>query len=250
MAKNKAKTKKTDDEYIDQDEVIYEEEVGSKEGHPRGEHKVSFLKKNQNVLIGGGVAILAVIMFFVIQNRNRDSSNLEAQTEMINPTLYYEQDSFRLALVGDGQQFQGFEALEGDYSGTTAGNLMKYYIGTAYLKMGQIDPAIEYLEGYKKHSDVLSAAALGALGSAYEQKNIFDKAAESFEEASSTPEENDFSTPYYLMQAARNYESAGDKEAALEIYKRIRKDYPLSQQAAEGNIDKYIARLSPDDIDG
>lgn len=249
MAKNKTNTKKTDDEIIDQDEVIYEEEEGSAGGSssPAGG---SFLKKNQNLLIGGGVVLLGVILFFVMQNRNNASASIEAQAEMINPTIFYEQDSFRLAIAGDGQQFQGFEGLADDYSGTTAGNLMKYYVGTSYLRMGNFDLAIEYLEGYKTDEDMLSSAALAALASAYEQQNEFEKAAGLFEEASTTPEENDFSTPYYLMQAARNYESAGDKEAALALYKRVRKDYPLTPQGQDGSIEKYIARLSPEDIDG
>jgi tetratricopeptide (TPR) repeat protein len=248
MAKNKKNTKKSDDEIIDQDEVIYEEEEGSSgKSSSSGE---SFLKKNQTLLIGGGVVIMAVVLFFVMQNRNSASASLEAQAEMISPTMFYEQDSFRLAIAGDGQQFSGFEGLADDYSGTSAGNLMKYYVGTAYLRMNNFDMAIEYLEGYDQGDDMLSAAALAALASAYEQQNEFDKAAEKFEEASSTPEENDFSTPYYLMQAARNYESAGKKDAALALYKRVRKDYPLSPQGQDGSIEKYIARLSPDDIDG
>lgn len=249
MAKNKTNTKKSDDELIDQDEVIYEEEEGSAGGSSSSSGE-SFLKKNQTLLIGGGVVLMAVILFFVMQNRNRASASEEAQTEMINPTIFYEQDSFRLAIAGDGQQFQGFEGLADDYSGTTSGNLMKYYVGTSYLRMGDLPTAIEFLEGYDLDDDMLSSAVLAALASAHEQQNEFDKAADLFEEASTTPEENDFSTPYYLMQAARNYESAGDKEAALALYKRVRNDYPLSPQGQDGSIEKYIARLSPEDIDG
>jgi tetratricopeptide (TPR) repeat protein len=248
MAKNKSKTKKTDDEIIDQDEVIFEEEEVSEESGSSSQGG-SFLQKYQNYLIGGGVVVVGVILFFVLQNRNNASADLEAQGEMINATVFYEQDSFAKAIAGDGQVI-GFETIVDDYSGTPSGNLMNYYIGTAYLGMGNLDQAITYLEEYSVGDDMVSAAALAALASAYEQQNEFAEAAKKYEAASQTPEENQFSTPYYLMHAARNHESAGDNEAALAIYKRIRTDFPQAQQNLDGSIEKYIARLSPEDIDG
>lgn len=96
---------------------------------------------------------------------------------------------------------------------------------------------------------MISAAAYAALGFAYEQQNSFAEAAGQYELASRTPAENDFSTPFYLMHAARNHESAGDAEAALNIYKRIKNEFPLSDQAKDGSIDKYIAKLSTEDAD-
>ncbi|HHG83568.1 MAG TPA: tetratricopeptide repeat protein, partial [Bacteroidetes bacterium] len=209
----------------------------------------SFLEKNKTLLIGGGVVVLAIILFFVIQSRGADTENLEAQVDMINPTIYYEQDSFDLSINGNGQ-FVGFNSLSDDYSGTKSGNLMKYYVGTAYLKIGNYDQAILYLEEFNKGDNMVSAASLAALAAAHEQKSDFSRAGELYEDAARTPEENDFTTPYYLMHAGRNYESAGENDKALALYEKIRNQYPLSEQAADGSIDKYIAKLSPEDIDG
>ncbi|MEM6272619.1 MAG: tetratricopeptide repeat protein [Bacteroidota bacterium] len=248
MAKNKSKTKKQDDELIEQDEVIFEEEEVTEEGGSSGSQE-SFIQKYQNYLIGGGVALAGIILFFVLQGRGGEEANVEAQSEMLNAIIYYEQDSFARSISGDAQ-VAGLEGLVDNYSSTPSGNLMNYYLGTAYLRIGNVDQAIVYLDEFRKNDNMISAAALAALGSAYEQQNEFAKAAEFYTQASATPEENQFTTPYYLMHAARNHESAGDNGSALEIYTRIRNEFPQAQQNRDGSINKYIARLSPSDIDG
>ena len=93
------------------------------------------------------------------------------------------------------------------------------------------------------------SAAMSAMAYAHEQKGEFKEAAAKFEEASVVPEENRHSTPYYLMEAARNLEAAGDKSGALKLYETVKNKYPQSEAAAGDNIDKYIARLSSEDFD-
>lgn len=247
MAKNKGKLKKKDEELIDQDEVIYEEEEiqeGGKEADSR-----PFYEKYRNFILIGVVGIAAIVLFFVVRGNRRAEANVQAQVDMIMPSLYYEQDSMNLAINGDGQS-PGFSMLEGDYDGTVSGNLIKYYLGTAYLKLGQIDQGISYLEDFDKDDNMVAAAAYAALGYAYEQQQNFASAAENYESASRTPEENDFTTPFYLMHAARNHESAGNIEAAVAAYKKIRDQYPTSEPMVNGDVEKYIAKLSPADMNG
>ena len=132
-----------------------------------------------------------------------------------------------------------------DYSGTDAANLAKYYIGTAKLKLGQIDEGIAYLEEFDMGYNMVSASAHAALGYAYEQQAAFAQAAEHYQKAATTPMENDFTTPLYLLEAARNQESAGDAGTALETYKRVQNDFPNYEQVVNGNVEKFIAKLDP-----
>jgi tetratricopeptide (TPR) repeat protein len=250
MARNKGRSKMQDDEVIDQDEVIYEEEKAEKGSTPADTAPKSFTEKYRNLLLIGGAVVLAVVAYFAYNWSQRGKQNEEALAQMVMPVMYYEQGDSNLlkAINGDGQNPSLVDIVE-DYGNTDAGNLARYYLGTAYLGMNNLEDGIATLEEYKKGNSMVSAAAYGALGYAYEQKGEFEEAAKNYEEAARTPKENMYSTPFYLMHAARNLESANKTEEALGLYKKIKEKYPLSDQARDGSVDKYIAKLSPEDFE-
>lgn len=250
MAKNKGRSKIQDDEVIDQDETSTEGQgsSGKTASNTNTAAPQSFTEKYRNLLLIGGVGVLAIVGYFVYQWTQRDKVNAEADAAMMGAVLYYEQDSMQKAINGDAQ-FEGLISIVDDYGSSDAGNMARYYLGTALLKTKDIDGGIEALEEFKQNSSMVSAAAHGALGYAYEQKGEFEKAAESYKTASATPEENDYSTPFYLMHAARNLESANKADEALETYKSIREKFPKSEAATTGTVDRYIAKLSPDDFE-
>jgi TolA-binding protein len=66
-------------------------------------------------------------------------------------------------------------------------------------------------------------------------------AAEYFEKAA-TKFSKDVNAAENLNNAARNYGQAGDKEKAIELYKRIKKNYPATVFARDA--DRFIAQLS------
>ncbi|MGC9354393.1 MAG: tetratricopeptide repeat protein, partial [Mariniphaga sp.] len=53
--------------------------------------------------------------------------------------------------------------------------------------------------------------------------------------------DNELTTPVYMMKAAKLLESMDELEDALALYKEIKEKYP---ETTEGqNVDKYIARV-------
>jgi TolA-binding protein len=70
---------------------------------------------------------------------------------------------------------------------------------------------------------------------------LFREAASSFEKAA-TQYPKDVSAAENLNNAARDYGQAGDREKAIELYKRIKKNYPTTAFARDA--DRYIAQLS------
>jgi len=233
-----------------EDEEIIEEEVGGEEPGEQG--PATFYDKNRK-LIFGGAAILAVVIggFFWWSSQNR-TKNLEGQEAMIRAVDWFEKDSINLAINGDGGQFQGFLSITEDYSGTPAANLAKMYLGICYLKSGDLDLGIEYLEDFSKESDFLSASSFAALGYAYEEKGEYEKAGGYYEQAANTPGPNEGTTPAYLMAAGRAYETFYNQnreenesfgKRALDAYYRIRNEFPNTEDGRQ--IDKYIGRLSP-----
>jgi len=59
----------------------------------------------------------------------------QANDAIFKAQQYFSQDSFKLALSGDGSS-KGFKYIAENYSGTQTGNLAKFYAGICYLRTG------------------------------------------------------------------------------------------------------------------
>jgi tetratricopeptide (TPR) repeat protein len=146
-------------------------------------------------------------------------------------------DSLNKALSGDGN-YLGFLDIIDQYGMTKSANLSKYYAGICYLKLGQYENAIDYLEKFNGRDLVVSAMATGGIGDAYLELNQPEKALEYYLEAA-VDYKNEFTSPLFYMKAAQTCEIRKDYTKALEYYKTIKKEYPRSFEAQE--IDKNIS---------
>ena len=200
-----------------------------------------FIETNQKKItyvIGSIVAVIA--LYFVYQNMYLAPLEEEAQTEMFMAELYFQKDSFALALNGD-EQYQGFLSIADDYGLTKAGNLANYYAGLCYLNLGEFENAIDYFSDFSSEDIILSSLALGCIGDCYAELDEIETALDFYKKASKNSE-NEFTTPRYLMKQARILESQEDFDAAKDIYVRIKENYTESIEAQ--NIEKYISRSS------
>jgi tetratricopeptide (TPR) repeat protein len=152
---------------------------------------------------------------------------------------YFEQDSLKKALNGDGQ-YLGFLAIIDEYGMTKSANLAQYYAGISYLKLGQFDKALEHLDKFSSDDELIGPMAKGAMGDANMELNQTQKAADLYKEAAEM-RKNEFTTPLFLMKSGLAYEELGNFEKALEAYKKIKADYSRSFEGRE--IDKNIAFL-------
>ncbi len=202
---------------------------------------VSLLEENSRLLIIIAGVLILLIGGFVGYRYLETQKDEEAQAEMFQAAKYFEADSLDLALEGDGA-YPGLLDIIDEYGSTPAANMSRYYTGVIYLKKGDIQAGIDYLEDVSTGDDMLSMATYTALGFAYEAIKDVEKAADLFEKAAYTPEENEQLTPMLLLKAGENYEAAGDPEQALELYRKIKAEYPNSQEGR--GIEKYIGRAS------
>jgi len=219
----------------DQEELI-EEQEGQEQGG-----LTSWLEDNTRLLLLAGAVVVLIIGAVVGYDYLQGSKGTEANGEMFFAVKYFEQDSLNLALNGDGT-YMGFLDVIDAYGGTEAGNMAKYYTGIIYIRQGNLDEGVDYLKDVSKGDDMLSMASYMALGFAHEDLQDPSAAANYFEKAASTPDENPQTTPTMLLQAGVNYEEAGDNAKALKLYRRIKDDYPSSTEAV--SIDRYIGRVS------
>jgi tetratricopeptide (TPR) repeat protein len=197
-----------------------------------------FIEKNQKIiLIVVGILIVVVLGFFGFRRFYLAPKEKEAQSQMFMAEKYFEQDSLKKALNGDGQ-YLGFLAIIDEYGITKSATLAHYYAGLCYLKMGQYDQAVTYLSKFSSKDQVVGPMAKGALADAYMELKQVEKAASLYYEAADM-RKNEFTAPLLLLKAAWAYEELGTLDKALNCYKRIKEEYPRSAEARD--IDKYIS---------
>jgi len=219
------KSNKTDDQFAQVENALSKTE--------------QYIEDNQNKLMKIVAAVVAVIALFIAyQNLYLEPQAVEAQSEMFNAEIYFEKDSFNLALNGDGQ-YLGFIDIADQYSSTKQGKLANYYAGLSYLYLKDYDNAIDYLNDFKSDDIVLSSLALGSIGDAYLELDDKDKALSYYKKAANN-DENSFTTPRYLMKQALILEYNNEYDGALEIYLNIQENFNESRESQ--NIDKYIYR--------
>ena len=204
----------------------------------RTEQYIEDNQKSLVVIVGVIIAIIAIYLSFT--NFYLEPLEQEAHADMYMAEMYFEKDSFNLALNGDGQ-FLGFLDVANEYSLTNVGNLANYYAGLCYLHTEQYEDAIEYLSDFSSDDIILSTLALGCIGDAYLELKENSKALKYYEKAAEN-NDNEFTTPRYLMKQANVLEMGEEFKEALKIYNQIKEDYSKSQIAQD--IDKYIVRAS------
>jgi tetratricopeptide (TPR) repeat protein len=197
-----------------------------------------FIENNQKVIMIVIAAIIIIVLgFFGFRKFYLAPKEKDAQSQMFMAEKYFEQDSLNKALNGDGQ-YLGFLAIIDEYGITKSANLAHYYAGICYLKLGQFEAALEQLEDFDGTDQVVGPMAAGAMGDAYMELKQTQKAVDQYLAAADL-KKNDFTSPLFLMKAAWAYEELGNLDKALSMYKRIKEEFPRSQEGRE--IDKYIS---------
>lgn len=198
-----------------------------------------FIERNQNSIVWG-VAIVVLIIAgyigftrFILAPRER-----EARAEMFMAEKYFENGEYDIALEGDGT-YPGFLDILADYRMTDAANLSRYYAGISYLRQGEYEAAKDHLKRFRSRDKLLGAMAYGAIGDAYLELEDEQQASRYYQRAYRY-KPNGFTTPLFLFKAAQLFEEMGAYRDALELYERIKNEYPESTEGR--NIDRYIAR--------
>ena len=220
-----AKKNKTEDQFAQVEEAV-------------GKTEQYIIDNQKSIMTIIGIAVGLIVLLKAYQNFYIKPLEQEAQTEMYMAELYFQKDSFNLALNGDGQ-YLGFIDISDDYSLTKVGKLANYYAGICYLRIGDYENAIEYLENFSSNDIILSSLALGCIGDAYMQLGEKGNAINAYENAIDNSK-NEFTAPRYMMKLAMIFESDGNFKDALEIYKTIKTDFKDSNEAS--GIEKFIAR--------
>ncbi|MBI2966834.1 MAG: tetratricopeptide repeat protein [Bacteroidetes bacterium] len=193
-------------------------------------------KKSLTVIVVAIVII--VVLYFGYLKLWIGPQEEEARGQMFMAERWFEKDSLRLAVNGDGN-FLGFKDIIDQYGATPSSNLAHYYLGISYLKQKEYENAIETLKGFDDDDEVLYSIANGAIGDAYTELNNPADAL-SYYLSAANDKKNNFTSPVYLMKAARTYEDLGKWKEAVNLYDRLKKEYSNTQEGRDA--EKYMAR--------
>ena len=202
----------------------------------------AFFLKYKKAIIALVIALVVIIAGIVLYKTYVSGPREDkASTALAKGQDYFASKNFEKALNGDSASFKGFVALAKEYSNTKAGNLANLYAGICYAQLEKWQEAADCLENYDGGDDqMISPAAVGALGNVYAQLNQLDKAVSNLKKAAEMADNNSLS-PTFLIQAGEILESQGKKAEALKLYQQIKEKYFQSMQYQ--TIDQYIERV-------
>ena len=203
----------------------------------------AFILKYKNAIIGCVAALIVIIAgASLYKTYVSEPAEDKASTVLAKSQELFQNEMYEQALNGDSLGNIGFLQIASEYNSTDAGNLANLYAGLCYAKLDKWQEAAQYLEKFDAADDqMISPAALGALGNAYAHMEQLDKAVSTLKKAAEKADNNSLS-PTYLIQAGQILESQDKKDEALKLYKQVKEKYFQSMQYQI--IDEYIERVS------
>ena len=198
-----------------------------------------WIEDNQKLLWTILIAVLVVAFGVFGVTKYMNKRNATASAQIFKAQQYFENEQYENALNGDGNNL-GFLDIISDFGSTKTGKLAQYYAGISYMKLGNYNDAIEHLKKYSSNDQILAPMALGAIGDCYMELGDNQNAVSYYGKAA-RKNPNDFTSPMFLVKEGMTYEIMGNYGKALEAYKLLKKDYPLSNEAFD--INRNIAFL-------
>ncbi|HSW67757.1 MAG TPA: tetratricopeptide repeat protein [Bacteroidales bacterium] len=197
-----------------------------------------FIEQNRKILsIIVLVIVLVIVAFFVARRFLIDVRSEEAKSLIYKAEQYFEMDSLRLALEGDGV-YPGFLEIISEYRWTKPARLSHYYAGVIYLRQGEYEEAKRHLRRFRGDDFIVKNMAIAGIGDAYWGLGEPAKAAKYYLKAARR-NQNDFTTPVFLMRAALCFEELNEWQKAIDIYERIRQEHFNTQEGREA--ERHIA---------
>ncbi len=208
-------------------------------------------KFSKPIIYVGSAVILVVGGWYAYKNFVKDP-NEEKAADMIFPaeTLFdkmaqqasFNKDSVNAVLNGGGMGITtGVLKVISGYGGTEAGNRAHFIAGACYLHNKDFNNAIKQLKDFSTKATQVQTAAYSMLGDANAELKKNDEAFDYYKKAAAVNTKDEFMTAEALYKAALFADAIGKSTEAVDLFKKIKDEYPRSSHANE--VDKYLARL-------
>jgi TolA-binding protein len=207
------------------------------------------------IIIAGSAVILIVGGWFGYKKLVKEPNELKGNEAIFAAeaifdkmaTTGFSKDSVDIVINGrvvDGNKITGLLTVIKTYGGTEAGNRANYMVGASYLHIKDFEKAIKYLKEFEGHgaTQVESKADL-MIGHAYAEQKKTDDALSYYKKAANVNDKDASVSADALLIAASYAEATGKSKDAIELFQQLKTKYPLSTSVANGDVDKYLAKL-------
>jgi len=202
----------------------------------------SFYSENRRMISIVATVIAVLVIAAIIYGKNRAANNISASTEFGEVFQLFDNGQYQLAIDGVPERnIKGLKAIVENYGNSNAGDIARFYLADAYYNLGKYQDALEQFKKFSPPVETLEISRLSGIGSCYEALGMRKDAAEYYEKAAKK-DPKDASAAENLSNAARNYAAAGEKGTAIELLKKLKKDFPTS--AFGRDADRELAALS------
>ncbi len=183
--------------------------------------------------IGGGILVLVIGYFAYVQFLWKPANEKSKDAYWVGLN-YAAKDSTDAAI-------EELKPIAKKYDGKIGGENAQFILARQYMVKGQFKKALTELESVDVKDTYISSMAVGLQGDCQSELKDYEKAGTLYLEAAGI-NENEMTTPMYLMKAGLCAEKVKDFEKAVECYTTIKDDY--ASFASQKGIEKYIARAS------
>jgi tetratricopeptide (TPR) repeat protein len=202
----------------------------------------AFYDRNRRNISIAITAIVVIVLAVVVYSKNRADNNNNATLALGQIFQVYDSGQYQAAIDGMPEKgVKGLKAIVENYGNSPNGELARFYLANAYYFTGKYEDALKEYESFSAADELLAVSRLSGIGSCEESLGRYRDAAEAFEKAAAKAPK-DPAAAENLNNAGRTYALAGDKPKAIDVYKRLKKEYPASTFARDA--DRFIAALS------
>jgi len=195
----------------------------------------------KNISIGI-ISIVILIAAALIYLKNRADNDESAATQLGQIFQYYDNGQLQIAIDGIPERnVPGLKSIVENFGNSNSGNIARFYLADAYSQLGRVQDALDQYDAMSGSIELIEVSRLAGMAGCYESLGKYAEAARYYEKAASANAKG-AGAAENLDHAARNYRLVGEKEKAVELYKKLKKNYPASPYAREA--DRHIAELS------
>ena len=194
-------------------------------------HTRTFFEANRTAVIGGTIAVVALIAAVVGYMTWQSNHDARAEEALGTILSLYQAGDFEGALEGTDDS-PGLLEIADQYGGATAA---PFFAGDALFQLGRFEEALPYFEMVDADG-IVGASALAGQAAVQEEQGDNAAAASLYERAASAYA-SAATAPGYLLGAGRAHAAAGDAEAAAAAYQTILDDYPDTPEATTAEVE-------------
>jgi TPR repeat protein len=205
-----------------------------------------FFEQNRKAItLGMGSVVLLLGGFFAFQFLYKKPREVEASNAAIRADLLVEIDSIRLAVQGDAN-FEGYEAIASNYSGTKVADRAHFWCGVYYRDIAKdYSAALEHFKQASFDDQAMSVELTGCIGDMYVMSNDLEQGASWLEKAAkqaNASDSRDFTGPLYNLKASKVYMELGNDSKAQALLQYVVDTYD-KRSPEYGDSEKLLALL-------